>query len=145
MIHRLADWRILCSEIGVETVDARDPMVLQEAAAAAIDKARQGNGPTFMHCEVDRLCSHTSSDDHRVYRSPEEIAEMMERDPIDTLANRLLESGQLSADQWETIKSDIDKQVMEDYDRAELAEDPPVSETMNHIMAPAPALSLIHI
>ena len=42
---------IFGSEIGVETVDARDPMVLQEAAAAAIDKARQGNGPTFMHCD----------------------------------------------------------------------------------------------
>ena len=129
---------VFAEQIGVQNVDARDPMILKDAAAAAIDKARQGGGPTFLHCEVDRLCSHTSSDDHRVYRSPEEIAEMMERDPIDTLANRLLESGQLSADQWETIKSDIDKQVMEDYDRAELAADPTVSETMNHIMAPAP-------
>jgi len=137
---------IFGSEIGVEHVDARDPDILKVAAAAAVEKARNGGGPTFMHCEVDRLCSHTSSDDHRVYRSPEEISEMMERDPIDTLAQRLIGNGQLSAEQWTAMQADIDKLVMADYDRAEQAADPGADDLMNHTLAPpapvvAPAIA----
>lgn len=126
---------IFGDKIGVQHVDARDPAVLEVAAAAAIKKARQGNGPTFLHCEVDRLCSHTSSDDHRVYRSPEEISAMMERDPIDTLAQQLIHSNQLTVDQWETMQAEIDQQVMADYDRAENAADPKAEDVLNHIMA----------
>jgi DNA-binding NtrC family response regulator len=40
-----------------------------------------------MVCELDRLCSHTSSDDHRVYRPQDEIDAMADRDPIIVLAN----------------------------------------------------------
>ncbi|MFO0528364.1 MAG: thiamine pyrophosphate-dependent dehydrogenase E1 component subunit alpha, partial [Planctomycetota bacterium] len=87
---------IFSDRIGMVHVDARHPDRVHAAAAAAIEKARNGNGPTLMVCEVDRLCSHTSSDDHRVYRPKEEIEHMMHRDPIVVLANELIAAGDLT-------------------------------------------------
>ncbi|MCW3053319.1 MAG: Pyruvate/2-oxoglutarate dehydrogenase, partial [Chthonomonadales bacterium] len=47
-------------------VDARDVYALYKAGQIAVAKARRGEGPTVLWCEMDRLCSHTSSDDHRL-------------------------------------------------------------------------------
>ena len=128
---------IFAHEIGVQHVNARDPLELEQAVSAAIQKARSGEGPSFLHCEVDRLCSHTSSDDHRVYRSAEDISAMMERDPIDLLSQRLIESGQLSEDEWTSIQDEISKQVTADYDRAQSEADPEPSQLMDQLLAPA--------
>jgi len=53
------------------------------AGRDAIDSARRGEGPTVLWIELDRLDSHTNSDDHRLYRSADEIAAMRERDPVE--------------------------------------------------------------
>jgi 2-oxoisovalerate dehydrogenase E1 component len=127
---------IFAEQIGVKKVDARDPVVLERVAIEALEKARAGKGPSFLHCEVDRLCSHTSSDDHRVYRAPEDISAMMERDPIDMFAQRLIKAGKLTADQWSEIQQEINQQVRADYDRAESEQDPSPDELLDHLVAP---------
>lgn len=105
-------------------IDARHPDRVWDAAVEAFDKARGGEGPSVLVCELDRLCSHTSSDDHRVYRPAEEIAEMMDRDPISVVADELIEAGELTQEQWENIRQEIDDQVDREYIAAESAEDP---------------------
>jgi 2-oxoisovalerate dehydrogenase E1 component len=91
-----------------------------------------------MVCELDRLCSHTSSDDHRVYRPQDEIDEMSDRDPIVVLANELIEAGELTADEWEKTKEEINKQVDAEYIEAENEPDPQADELMDHLMADPP-------
>lgn len=119
-------------------IDARHPDRVYDAASEAFDRARSGNGPTLMVCELDRLCSHTSSDDHRVYRPQEEIAEMSARDPIVVLANQLIESGELLPDAWEEIKREIDDKVDREYLQAEGEEDPKASELHLHLFGEDP-------
>ena len=46
---------------------------------AAAAKARRGDGPTILWMDLDRLSSHTSSDDHRVYRNLADIEAMADR------------------------------------------------------------------
>ncbi|RYG93473.1 MAG: hypothetical protein EON57_19985, partial [Alphaproteobacteria bacterium] len=58
----------ILSDEKVVKVDARRPENVLETVGEAIDKARRGEGPTIVWCDLDRLSSHTSSDDHRVYR-----------------------------------------------------------------------------
>ena len=101
--------------INLVHVDARHPDRVYEAAVPALDRARSGNGPTVMVCEMDRLCSHTSSDDHRVYRPQDEIDAMSDRDPIVVLANELIEAGELTSEEWENAKQEINKQVDDEY------------------------------
>lgn len=126
---------IFNEEIGVRHVDARHPDNVFDAAGEAIAKAREGRGPMVLVCELDRLCSHTSSDDHRVYRDPRDIAEMMARDPIEVVANELIEAGELEADEWEQIKADIDDQVDREYLAAQDAADPKPEELLDELLA----------
>ncbi len=124
--------------LGLVHVDARHPDRVYEAGLTAVEKARSGNGPTLMVCELDRLCSHTSSDDHRVYRPQHEIDEMMTRDPINVLSAELIESGELSAADWDAIKEEINQQVDAEYIAAELEQDPLAEEVLDHLLGPAP-------
>ena len=125
-------------DINLVHVDARHPDRVFEASAPAIERARSGGGPTIMVCELDRLCSHTSSDDHRVYRPQNEIDEMTDRDPILVLTKELIASGELTESDWESTKASINKQVDEEYIAAEKEPDPIAEEVMLHNFADPP-------
>lgn len=129
---------IFNDDLGLMHVNARRADIVHEAGVRAISRARDGQGPSILVCELDRLCSHTSSDDHRVYRSPQEIAEMFERDPMQVMARELIDAGQLSQERWEAIQAEIDHQVDEDYRRAEQEVDPRAEELLDHLVAPLP-------
>ncbi|MCW5937623.1 MAG: hypothetical protein KIT11_10000 [Fimbriimonadaceae bacterium] len=114
----------IVSEELVVKMDARHFDEVLEKSGAAIEKARTGEGPTLIWADLDRLSSHTSSDDHRVYRAPEDIEEMFTRDPIKLLADELIAAGELTKEQFEAMQEELVVQVRDDYDRAETAEDP---------------------
>ena len=118
-------------------VNARDPDEVHAKGATAIQRARQGGGPTVLWCEMDRLCSHTSSDDHRVYRTEEDIACMMLRDPIASLAGKLIAEGKLTEQEWRRYQVDVSAQVEEDYLRAEAAADVDPGQVMDWLYAPS--------
>ncbi len=129
---------IFNDEIGVVRVDARHPDNVHEAAAPAINKARRGGGPTILHCDLDRLCSHTSSDDQRVYRSELEIAQMVDRDPIDVVAKELIDAGELTREKWEAIKEEINEQVDREYIEAESEPEVQAAEVLDHLYGAEP-------
>ena len=126
----------------VTHVDARHPDNLGAAITPIIDKARRGDGPSIVVAKLDRICSHTCSDDQRVYRTPEEIADMQSRDPIETYSKLLIEAGELTLGDWEKIKKDIDLQVDREYIAAEDETDPQPEALMDHLMAEAPAAKM---
>ena len=119
-------------------VDARHPDRVYEAGRVAVEKARRGQGPTVLWCELDRLSSHTSSDDHRVYRSQEDIDAMTERDPIVTLAQELISEGHLTESDWEKLQDEIRDSVDRDYIVAEESPDPVAEEVMDHMYGELP-------
>src|SRR5213592_674765 len=67
------DWR---------QIDGSDVPAVYEAGKAAIAHLRAGKGPVFFWVKMERLSSHTSSDDHKLYRSAEEIENLSEGDPL---------------------------------------------------------------
>jgi 2-oxoisovalerate dehydrogenase E1 component len=129
---------IFNEEIPIQQVDARHPDRVFESVAPAVEKARNGGGPTVLWCHVDRLCSHTSSDDHRVYRPQEEIDAMQARDPIAVVAHELIEAGELTEEEWEAAREEINTRVDEEYQAAEQEPDPVARELMDHMYGPEP-------
>ncbi len=119
-------------------VDARHPDRLHEAIRPAFEKARRGDGPTVVVASLDRLCSHTSSDDHRVYRTQDEIDSMFKRDPIEIYANELIEAGELTAESWQQLQREITRQVDEEYIAAESEVDPTPKDLMIEIWGDRP-------
>ena len=126
----------ILSEDLVVKIDARHPDAVYEAGAAAAAKARRGEGPTIIWADLDRLSSHTSSDDHRVYRPAEEIEAMTKRDPIRLLAEELLASGELTEQLWAEIQDETAKLVDQDYLAAEKEPDPLGSDKLLHSFGP---------
>lgn len=112
--------------------DGRRVDTVLEAGRAAVDKARRGDGPTLLWADLDRLSSHTSSDDHRVYRDQAEIDAMAARDPIVLLRDELIAAGELTMDRFEALQEEIIAEVDAVYMAAERAEDPKAEEVEAH-------------
>ena len=126
-------------------VDGRKPENVLNAGEIAVNKARSGQGPTLIWLDIDRLSSHTSSDDHRVYRDLEDIEEMQHRDPIRLLAEELIAAGQLTQENFKALQEEVQDLVDKDYLAAEKADDPIAEEVMRdcwgaEIVAEAPPI-----
>jgi 2-oxoisovalerate dehydrogenase E1 component len=118
-------------------IDGRDPYEVFHAGQECIARARSGHGPSVLWCELDRLASHTSSDDHRVYRTQEDLAQDQQRDPLEMLARKLMADGLLTREEWESELSEIADAVDADYIRAESAPDPEPEKVTLHLIGPA--------
>lgn len=128
--HRLG----LLPENIVEEVDGVDPDAVAEAGARAVAKARAGGGPTVLWCDLDRLDPHSSSDDHRVYRTPKELAAL--RDPVVLFRDRLLRLGIIDEGWYERVRRETAQEVEEEFEKV-FSEPVASSETIsNHIFGP---------
>src|SRR5258705_13692937 len=74
----------------VTQVDGRDYFEVRRKGADAIQRVRAGQGPGLVHATVTRPYSHSLSDDQKKYRSPEELADEAEHDPILLLEQALI-------------------------------------------------------
>jgi 2-oxoisovalerate dehydrogenase E1 component len=119
-------------------IDGRRVSTVIDAGTVAIDRARTGQGPTVLWADIDRLSSHTSSDDHRVYRKLEDIEAMTHRDPIRLLAEELLESGELSPEEWVSLQDEVVQIVDRDYLQAEKESEPVASTVLLHTFGTEP-------
>ena len=132
----MTPWNIQAlAEKLVVRVNGRDAFAVYEAGRDAIVRARAGGGPTVLWAEIDRLLSHTASDDHRVYRPADEIEAMFSRDPINLLRDELIRHGELTAKIWEAELEEIAHQVDADYQRAEHAADPEPARVTEHLFS----------
>jgi pyruvate dehydrogenase E1 component alpha subunit len=63
-------------------VDGNDLLAVYVAVKEASDRARAGEGPTFIECVTYRIGAHSTSDDPTRYRSDEEVAAWKLKDPL---------------------------------------------------------------
>lgn len=94
-------------------VDGNDILAVYEASAAAMARARAGDGPTLIEAQTYRLAPHTSNDDDRRYRSREEVAAWRAKDPVARFRTYLVEQGILSEQDatamWERAVRDVEQ------------------------------------
>jgi len=83
-------------------VDGNDVFAVYVAAREALDRARNGGGPTLIESVTYRLGDHTTADDAGRYRDPGEVEAWEERDPILRL-RRFLEGRGL----WDAQREDV--------------------------------------
>jgi len=74
-------------------VDGNDVLAVLAATRIALDRARRGEGPTFIEAVTYRIGPHTTADDPTRYRTEPEVAEWRERDPIARVLALLEASG----------------------------------------------------
>ncbi|MBH52993.1 MAG: 2-oxoisovalerate dehydrogenase [Opitutaceae bacterium] len=93
------------------SVDGTNIQEVYAVTKVAIDRARNGDGPTLIEANVERLLPHTTDDDHTRYRSAEDIEYISQRDPVKITSAFLLSKGLLTEAEDEAIHSDAKKQV----------------------------------
>ena len=73
-------------------VDGNDLWAVREAAVEAVDRAREGGGPTLLECRTYRHFGHSKSDPAK-YRPADEVERWLKRDPLTVARERLLAAG----------------------------------------------------
>jgi TPP-dependent pyruvate/acetoin dehydrogenase alpha subunit len=73
-------------------VDGNDLWAVEEAAAAAVARARREHAPTLLECQTYRHYGHSKSDP-ATYRPKEEVERWLARDPLKLTRERLLALG----------------------------------------------------
>ena len=118
-----------------QVVDGRDPLALYAAAAAAIVRLRAGRGPAMLWIKTERLASHTSTDDHKLYRSAADLERLPDHDPVTVFRQQLIDEGLITAEDFAKLETEIRDSVRQAYDRAEQTAEPRAEETENHVFA----------
>lgn len=109
-------------------VDGNDVFAVYRATREALEKARNGGGPTFIECLTYRIADHTTSDDAARYRAAAEVEEWKARDPVLRLRlfmeRRGLWTDEDEKQSWEEARGAIEAAVHE----AESAPPPELGE-----------------
>ncbi len=100
-------------------VDGNDILAVYSAAREAVQRARDGGGPTLIECVTYRLQMHTTADDPKRYRSDEEVEVWRKRDPIPRFQTYLMDKGIFSEEDVKTLEASIKDEIQQAVDRAE--------------------------
>ncbi|MBJ7599985.1 MAG: 2-oxoisovalerate dehydrogenase [Candidatus Nephthysia bennettiae] len=118
-----------------ETVDGTDVPACYQVAREAVARARAGEGPTLIEARIWRLNAHTSEDNQAKYRSPEELVEASDHDPLACFEAWLERQGWLSADEALRVRERSEREAAEAADWAESQPDPRAEDLSAHVYA----------
>src|SRR3954451_18247357 len=122
-------------------VEGQDVQALHDAAVAALERARSGQGPSFFWVKMERLSSHTSSDDHKLYRSAEELEALENCDPLKCWKETLIKEKVITTPDFEKLDREVKERIRDEYNAAEKADDPSPNEVQANVAAETPRLN----
>ncbi len=119
-----------------QQIEGQDVGKVYEATSAAMEKIRAGDGPAFFWVKMERLSSHTSSDDQKLYRSAEELQALEKFDPLMCWKDQLIKEGVITAEEFTKLDSEVKERIRCEYSEAEKAEDPSPNELLANVAKP---------
>lgn len=123
----IADTSVIAAGWGMmaQSVDGMDVQAVHSAAGEAVDRARAGEGPTYLEARTYRFYDHIGFKGLRLkYRDPAEVEMWQTRDPITTLETLLADRGILTCDAARALGDSYDREVAAAIDAAKLANPP---------------------
>jgi 2-oxoisovalerate dehydrogenase E1 component len=122
------------------TIEGQNVQQVYDATAEAFEKIRAGSGPFFFWVTMERLSSHTSSDDQKLYRSEQELHVLEKFDPLKCWKDRLIEEGIITAEEYAKLDEEIKERVRREYSEAEKTDDPSPNELLANVTKPPPKI-----
>ena len=113
-------------------VDGMDPAAVHTAMDEAVQRARAGEGPTFLEIRTYRYKGHSMSDPAK-YRTKEELEEYKGRDPLMTTKHAILENNYADEAWFTEVEADVKKVVENSVKFAEESPYPTVDELYKDI------------
>lgn len=116
-----------------EQVDGMDILAVKEAGKRAVERARNGEGPTLLEMKTYRYRGHSMSDPAK-YRTKEEVDHVKDsKDPIELLRKLLLSNG-VSESEIEKIEDDVKAEVLKAVEFSDNSPEPDASELWSDIL-----------
>ncbi|KQR28132.1 pyruvate dehydrogenase (acetyl-transferring) E1 component subunit alpha [Deinococcus sp. Leaf326] len=122
-------------------VDGNDVLATWHVTAQAVERARNGGGPTLIETVTYRVKPHTVADDPSRYRTEEESAPWREKDPVTRLRAHLLRTGVLNEESDAALLAEVAAEFEAALQEADTYPDPTPAEILDHVFAePTPQL-----
>jgi 2-oxoisovalerate dehydrogenase E1 component alpha subunit len=87
-------------------VDGNDVLAVLAVSRAALERAREGSGPTLIEAFTYRMGPHTTSDDPTRYRLAAELETWKLKDPIERMKAYLSRSGMADSAFFDQVEAD---------------------------------------
>lgn len=116
--------RSLAYAIPSEVVDGNDVVAVYQAARVAYERARRGEGPSFIECKTMRMHGHSEHDAAK-YVPRELIDEWKKKDPIMKMERYLISNNIAKEEKLKEIGEQVVKEI---EDAVEFAEQSPLPE-----------------
>ena len=113
-------------------VDGMKCETVHEAIFEATERARNGEGPTFLEIKTYRYRGHSMSDP-ATYRSKEEVADYKKIDPLETTKSTILANGYATEAELDKMEEDIMAEVDASVVFAEESPYPQASDLFRHV------------
>lgn len=142
-----SNWSVACDHIadratgfgmpGV-TVDGFDFFAVHEAAGAAIERARAGEGPSLIEVKLTRYYGHFEGD-AQTYRAPDEVKHYREtRDCLMQFRERTTRAGLLQASALDAIDAEVEACIEEAVVRAKADPKPSPADLLSDVYVAYP-------
>ncbi|WP_439556026.1 thiamine pyrophosphate-dependent enzyme, partial [Dyadobacter sp.] len=119
-------------DIPSEPVDGMSVEAIHESVSRAAERARKGEGPTFLEFRTYRYRGHSMSDPQK-YCSKEEVEEYKHRDPIEQIRAVILDNKFATEEDLENIDRKVKDIVAESVQFAEESEFPDPKEAYTDV------------
>jgi pyruvate dehydrogenase E1 component alpha subunit len=117
------------------TVDGQDVLAVFETASAAVERARQGGGPSLVEAKTYRYDNHAIGIPIEHYRPQEEIDRWRERDPIKLFEPVLQDRGLLDEQGRERIRHEVQAEIEAGLEFARSSAYPDPEDAFEHLFA----------
>lgn len=115
-------------------VDGNDVDTVIEEMTRAAERARGGEGPSYIVADTFRFRGHSTSDPLK-YRTTEEAEKAKLRDPITLYEKRLREMGLLSEQHLEGLRESVAEEINRAFEQAEADPNPPLESRFADALA----------
>ncbi|MFA9289976.1 MAG: pyruvate dehydrogenase (acetyl-transferring) E1 component subunit alpha [Solirubrobacteraceae bacterium] len=120
-------------EMPSSPVDGMHPKLVAEGAKEAIDRARRGDGPTFLDIRTYRYRGHSVSD-AQTYRTKEEVEKQMnENDPIMHVKKYIINNNIATEVELELLVTEVYTEIDEAIKFAENSSLPPLNQLFDFV------------
>lgn len=99
-------------EMPCKAIDGMTPEIVAKELSIAIERARKGDGPTFLEIRTYRYRGHSMSDAQH-YRTKAEVAEKLKEDPIIYVRDLIMKKKYATEKQLKTIEAKVKEKVVE--------------------------------
>ena len=120
-------------------VDGGDVLAVYEATREAVERARAGEGPTFIEAVSYRAAPHATADDPKAYIDLARVEEERKNECLGRYEAYLRRAGILTDDMAESIRSEAAQSMRDGIAAAEAEAPADASLVFEHALANPPA------